>query len=266
MLEPEKLNPKNCATISIDCLNTFMKADGNLSISAFQHNVKGLDQSKVQAEIDASAKRMGELRRFLFEQKVPQIQFQDAHVIESIHGCRFHSSEIVREGQEPDFIRTFPAHALLDEKRRFGTPDQQAIEEIALPTQKIFIHWFHSDMPQEATLEAGKELIFMKDDFCMTPGSPFIHRLFWELRRQGRFSLIILGVCDEICNLRNVLLMLSAIFNVIYVKDCTFPLDAEKRDPAIDYMQEFNPFGEGKTGKFLSIDSVDFINCFGRSS
>ena len=245
------LKPELCAAIAIDCLNTFMKADGKLSISAFQANVKGLQQSQVQGELDVMSQKMGDLRRFLYDRKVPQIQFQDAHVIESIHGRRYHSLEIIRENEEPDFLRTFPPHALLEKNRRYGTADQQAIDEINIEkSKKVFIRWFDASLPPEAILEPSRELIFLKDDFCMSPGSPFIDKLFWELRRQGRFYLIVFGVCDEVCNLRNVLLMLASIFNVIYIADCTYPLAPEKRDVAINYMQNFNPLGDGSTGQF----------------
>lgn len=259
----EKLNPDTCAVVAIDCLNTFMKGDGLLSISKFQEMAKGLNQQEVQKDIDKAAQRTGILRQYLFEKKIPQIQFQDAHVVESIHGKRFHSMEIVREGQEPDFLRTFPPHALLEKNRKHGTHDQQAIEEIKLQKSKeVFIHWFASSMPQKARLEPETELIFLKDDFCMSPGSPFIHQLFWELRRQGRFTLIVFGVCDEICNLRNVQLMLASVFNVVYVKDCTFPLDPEKRDVAINYMASFNPLGEGNTGQFFVTTSEELMQLF----
>lgn len=258
-----RLKPENCAAIAIDCLNTFMKADGKLSISAYQKAAKGLDQDEVQREIDATAKRVGELRRFLYDRKVPQIQFQDAHVVESVHGRRFHSAEIVREGEAPDFLRTFPPHALLDRNRKFGTPDQQPLEEIAIPqTKKVLIHWFAPHLPVEAGVDPEKELIFLKDDFCMCPGSPFVHQLFWELRSQGRFYLIVGGVCDEICNLRNVILMLSCIFNVIYAVDCTFPLSPDKRETAIEYMQGFNPLGEGSTGQFLPVTAAEIMRQF----
>ncbi|NUM34268.1 MAG: isochorismatase family protein [Candidatus Brocadiae bacterium] len=262
MLEIQKLKPEASVGIAIDCLNTFMKANGKLSISAYQNAVKGRSQEEVQREIDNMAKRTGDFRKFLFGWNVPQIQFQDAHVIESIHGKRFHSLEIVREGQSPDFIRTFPPHALLDQNRRFGMEDQQNIQEIELPSKKVYIHWFDTTMPVNACVEPKTELFFMKDDFCMSPGSPHINSLFWELRRQGRFYLIVFGVCDEICNLRNVLLMLSAIFNVIYIEDCTFPLDPEKRNTAIEYMKNFNPLGEGKTGSFMSTTSLEFMKQF----
>lgn len=263
MLEIKKLKSEMCVGIAIDCLNTFMKAHGKLSISAYQKAVKGRVQEEVQQEIDATAKKMGDFRRFLFEQKMPQIQFQDAHVIESIHGKRFHSLEIVREGETPDFIRTFPPHALLDKNRRFGMQDQQNIQEIEIPeSKKVYIHWFDSAMPDSASVEPKTELFFMKNDFCMSPGSPHINSLFWELRRQGRFYLIVFGVCDEICNLRNVLLMLSSIFNVIYIEDCTYPLDPDKRTPAIEYMKNFNPLGEGKTGSFFSTTSQEFMSQF----
>ncbi len=247
-----KLKPEACACIAIDCLNTFMKANGLLSISAYQKAAKGLNQDAVQQEIDVVAKRAGELRRTLFARKVPQIQFQDAHVVESIHGKRFHSLEIVRAGEQPDFVRTFPPHALLDQNRRFGTADQQATDEILVPqSQKILIRWFDPQLPAEAVLEPKRELIFLKDDFCMSPGTPYVHQLFWELRRQGRFYLIVFGVCDEICNLRNVMLMLAAIFNVIYVEDCTYPLSPDKRPVAISYMYNFNPLGQAATGQFI---------------
>jgi hypothetical protein len=114
-------------------------------------------------------------------------------------------------------------------------------------------------MPPEASLEASKELVFLKDDFCTCPGTPFIHQLFWELRRQGRFDLIVFGVCDEICNLRNVILMLSCIFNVVYVDDCTYPLDPDKREAALKYMGEFNPLGQGSTGQFARIRAEELI-------
>lgn len=254
------LKPELCASVAVDCLNTFMKAEGKLSISAFQASVKGLNLQSIQAELDQVGKRTGELRRFLFDIKIPAIQFQDAHVIESIHGKRYHSLEIVREGQAPDFVRTFPPHALLNKNRRFGTDDQQAIDEIALPkSRKVYIRWFDSQLPQDAIVEPTTELIFMKDDFCMMPGTPYVHQLFWELRRQGRFTLIVFGVCDEICNLRNVLLMLSSIFNVVYVTDCTYPLDPAKRQVAIDYMSTFNPLGDGKTGSFTTITSSELM-------
>lgn len=259
------LNPQNCAAIAIDCLNTFMKADGLLSISAFQANVKGKNKDEVQNEIDAAARRIGQLRRFLYNLKVPQIQFQDAHVIESIHGRRFHSLEIVRDGQKPDFLRSFPPHALLERNRWVGTPDQQALDEIDIPqSQKVIIPWFVSQMPIEAVLCPEKELLFFKDDFCMCPGSPFIYQLFWELRRQGRFYLIVFGVCDEICNLRNVLLMLACIFNVIYVEDCTYPLDPAKRVVALKYMENFNPLGDGVTGQFMFTSSGELMQHFAK--
>jgi len=258
-----QVDPQNCAAVAVDCLNTFVKADGQLSISAFQQAAKGLDQDKIQGELDDMSKRAGVLRNFLFESKVPQIQFQDAHVIESIHGRRYHSLEIVREGEEPDFLRTFPPHALLDQNRRYGTPDQEAIEEIWIPkSKKIFIRWFEKFYPSEAILSPETELIFMKDDFCMSPGSPFVDRLFWELRRQGRFYLFVFGVCDEVCNLRNTLLLLSSIFNVIYVEDCTYPLDPDKREPAIEYMRNFNPLGAGFTGQFMTTTSSEVIQHF----
>ena len=257
------LQPENCAAIAIDCLNTFMKADGGLSISAYQKVAKGRDQSQIQKELDAVGKISGELRRCLFAQRIPQVQFQDAHVIESIHGKRFHSLELVRAGEPPDFLRTFPPHALLDANRRFGTPDQQAIDEITIPdSKKVYVRWFESQMPANAALEPQTEIIFMKDDFCMVPGTPFLDRLFWELRRQGRFTLITFGVCDEICNLRNVLLMLAAIFNVVYVQDCTYPLDPDKRDIAIQYMQNFNPMGQGNTGQFILATAQEVIKHF----
>ncbi len=34
------LNPENSAAIAIDCLNTFMKREGRLSIAAYQETVK----------------------------------------------------------------------------------------------------------------------------------------------------------------------------------------------------------------------------------
>ena len=265
MFDINKLTQANCAAIAIDCLNTFMRPDGNLSLSAFQSQAKGLNKEFVQKEIDEAAQKMGELRNFLFEQKVPQIQFQDAHVVESIHGRRFHSLEIARDGEEADFIRTFPPHALLQRNRQYGTDDQQAIDEIYIKkSKKIFIRWFETHMPVNAVLEPGRELIFLKDDFCMVPGSPFLDQLFWELRRQGRFNLITFGVCDEICNLRNVLLMLSGIFNVVYVHDCTYPLEPEKKDVAIQYMKNFNPLGSSKTGQFLTATSEEVIDVFGK--
>ncbi len=258
--------PETCASVAVDCLNTFMKANGKLSIAAYQAAVKGRKLEEVQAELDIVGKRIGELRNFLFDHDVPALQFQDAHVSETVHGKRFHSLEIVREGQAPDFIRVFPAHALLDKNRRFGTEDQQAIDAIALPkSRKVFIRWFDQQMPPEAIVEPKTELIFMKDDFCMSPGTPFVHQLFWELRRQGRFYLIVFGVCDEICNLRNVLLLLSAIFNVVYVTDCTYPLDPDKRDVAIQYMKTFNPLGDGKTGSFTTITAQELMNEFSQA-
>ena len=263
----ENLKPANCAGIAIDCLNTFMKADGQLSISAYQKAVKGLNQEEVQTQIDAMARRTGELRHCLFAANVPQIQFQDAHVIESVHGKRFHSMEIVRTGEQPDFVRTFPPHALLDKNRRFGTADQQCVDETVIRnSKKVYIRWFEPQLPADAILEPQRELIFFKDDFCMSPGTPFIHSLFWELRRQGRFYLIVFGVCDEICNLRNVMLMLAAVFNVIYVKDCTFPLSPQQREVAIDYLQNFNPLGQGATGQFLVVTAHELLQKFGGKS
>ncbi len=261
----ESLLPENCATIAIDCLHTFMKATGKLSISDFQEKAHGKELQTVQQELDEAAARIGVLRRALYGESVPQIQFQDAHVIESIHGKRFHSMEIVREGQEPNFTRTFPPHALLDRNRRFGTDDQRAIDEIKIPeSHEVLIRWFDSSMPSQAVLEPKTELLFLKDDFCMSPGSPFVDKLFWELRRQGRFNLILFGVCDEICNLRNVLLMLASVFNVVYVKDCTYPLDPNKREPAIQYMEQFNPLGQGLTGHFSVTTSHAIIEHFGK--
>lgn len=252
---------ENSAAIAVDCLNTFMKADGKLSLSFYQSNVLGLDGEAIQREIDEVAKRTGELRRFLYDQKVPHIQFQDAHVIESIHGKRFHSLEIVRDGQEPDWNRSFPAHALLDRNRRHGTPDQLAIDEIAIPAKKqIFIRWFALEYPDDAMVDPETELIFMKDDFCMSPGSPYVDRLIWDLRRRERYNLVVFGVCDEVCNLRNTLLLLASIFNVIYVSDCTYPLDPKKRQPAIDYMRNFNPLGDGSTGQFQEVTAQEVMN------
>lgn len=257
------LRPDNSASIAIDCLRTFMKEDGKLSISVYQSQQHGLTLEGVQNDLDQTALRMGNIRRSLFAEKVPQIQFQDAHVIESIHGKRFHSMEIVREGQEPNFVRSFPPHALLDRNRRFGTEDQQAIDEIKLPDSKqVLIRWFDSQYPINAVLEPETELIFMKDDFCMSPGTPYVDRLFWELRRQNRFNLIVFGVCDEICNLRNVLLMLASVFNVYYVKDCTFPLAPDKRGPAITYMENFNQLGQGLTGTFTVTTSDELLAHF----
>lgn len=259
----KELRPNHCAAIAVDCLFTFMKAEGKLSIAAYQQQAHHKNLQEVQAEIDQVAQRMGTLRRALFEAGVPQIQFQDAHVIESIHGKRFHSMEIIREGQDPDWIRTFPPHALLDRNRRYGTDDQQAISEIKLPHSKeVLIRWFDSCYPAEAILQPKTELIFMKDDFCMSPGTPYVDRLFWELRRQGRFNLIVFGVCDEICNLRNVLLLLASVFHVVYVKDCTFPLDPNQREPAIQYMEQFNRLGQGRTGNFSVSTSEQLIPLF----
>jgi len=258
-----KIKPQMCAGIAIDCLNTFMKPEGFLSISTFQKNALGQDGKKVQTEIDAIAKRTGELRCFLYDRKIPQMQLQDAHVVESIHGKRFHSLEIVREGEEPDFLRTFPKHALLEKNLRFGTEDQQPLEEIAIPAKhKIIVRWFDSTLSEKAVVEPQTELIFLKDDFAMFPGTPFVHKYFWELRRQGRFYLIVFGVCDEICNLRNVLLMLAAIFNVIYVEDCTYPLDPNKRNTAITYMRNFNPLGSGAVGQFETVTAKEVIEHF----
>ncbi len=259
------LRPENCASIAIDCLRTFMKADGALSIAVYQEQSHGLSLEEVQKDLDETAQRMGQIRQSLFAEKVPQIQFQDAHVIESVHGKRFHSMEIVREGETPDFVRSFPAHALLDRNRRFGTEDQQAIDEIKLPNSKeALIRWFDSNYPVQANLEPETELIFMKDDFCMSPGTPYVNRLFWELRRQNRLNLIVFGVCDEICNLRNVMLMLASVFNVYYVKDCTFPLAPDKRDPAISYMEQFNQLGQGVTGNFTITTSAQLLAHFNR--
>lgn len=261
----ESLNHENCAVIAIDCLHTFMKDSGRLSISRTQQSQYGKDWHQVQQELDQVAQRMGQLRRSLYADGVPQIQFQDAHVHESIHGKRFHSMEIVRNGQEPDFVRTFPAHALLDRNRRFGTPDQQAIDEIKIPqSNEVLIRWFESSMPSNAVVEPYTELLFLKDDFCMSPGTRFVDRLFWELRRQGRFNLVVFGVCDEICNLRNVMLLLASVFNVVYVQDCTYPLDPNKRAPAIAYMEQFNQIGQGVTGNFSTTTSSEVIEHFGK--
>jgi nicotinamidase-related amidase len=265
MLELEQLQTDICAAIAVDCLNTFMKVDGKLSIAAYQQAVHSRDIREVQSEIDEVAMRMGSLRKCLFEAGIPQIQFQDAHVVEWIHGKRYHSREIARLDEEPDNVRSFAPHALLDANRRVGTPDQQAIEEISLATSdKILISWLDKALPQRAEVAPHKELIFWKDDFCMSPGSPFVDRLFWELRRQSRFNLIVFGVCDEICNLRNVMLMLASIFNVIYVQDCTYPLDPHQREHAIRYMKKFNRLGQGLSGQFLATDSQDVISHFSR--
>lgn len=258
------LTPEQSAVITIDCLSTFMRAQGALSISAYQRDVLGYDQAHVQAELDGVGARIAEVRQALFEAKIPQVQFQDAHVIESIHGKRFHSMELVREGESPDFVRTFPPHALLDHTRRFGTEDQQAIPEIKIAqSHEVLIRWFDDALPTDAELTPERELIFMKDDFCMAPGNPHVDRLFWELRRQGRTNLIIMGVCDEICNLRNVLLMLSALFNVYYVEDATYPLDPTKRDPALAYMRGFNPLGQQQAGQWSGVQSDQLLNRFG---
>lgn len=263
----EGLRPEYCAAIAVDCLFTFMKAEGKLSIAKYQQQAHNKDLQEVQRELDQVAQRMGTLRRALFEVGIPQIQFQDAHVIESIHGKRFHSMEITRTGEEPDWRRTFPPHALLDRNRRYGTDDQQAISEIKLPQSKeVLIRWFDSSYPTEAVLQPDTELIFMKDDFCMSPGTPYVDRLFWELRRQKRFHLIVFGVCDEICNLRNVLLLLASVFHVVYVRDCTFPLDPNQREPAIQYMEQFNRLGQGLTGHFSVATSEPLISSFYRVS
>ena len=258
------LTPESCAVITIDCLATFMRASGALSISAYQMNALGAEQARVQSEVNAVGMRIAEVRQALFEAKIPQIQFQDAHVIESVHGKRFHSMELVREGETPDFVRTFPPHALLDHTRRFGTEDQQAIPEIKIAqSHEVLIRWFDDALPVEAELTPTHELIFMKDDFCMAPGNPHLDRLFWELRRQRRTNLIIMGVCDEVCNLRNVLLMLSALFNVFYVEDATYPLDPAKRAPALDYMRRFNPLGQLRAGQWERVQAEQLVRLFG---
>lgn len=258
------LEPRDCAVITIDCLTTFMKPEGALSISGYQATHLGRSQTEIQSELDDVGARISTARRALFEAGIPQIQFQDAHVIESIHGKRFHSMELVRLGEEPDFIRTFPPHALLDHTRRFGTADQQAITEIKLSqSQEVIIRWFDDALPFNAEVSAERELIFMKDDFCMAPGNPHLDKLFWELRRQRRNHLIVMGVCDEICNLRNVLLMLSSLFNVIYVADATYPLDPSKRALALDYMRRFNPLGRESAGQWSPLDTAQLIERFG---
>jgi nicotinamidase-related amidase len=260
----KQLSPQQCAVITIDCLTTFMKASGALSISAYQRDVLGLDHVQVQREVDGVGERIAAVRQALFESKIPQIQFQDAHVIESVHGKRFHSMELIREGETPDFVRSFPPHALLDHTRRFGTEDQQAIPEIKLhKSREVLIRWFDDHLPVDAELSSTQELIFMKDDFCMAPGNPYLDRLFWELRRQGRTHLIIMGVCDEICNLRNVLLMLSALFNILYVEDATYPLDPTKRELALDYMRSFNPLGQVQAGQWERVTSHQLLARFG---
>lgn len=264
MITLSDIEPQDCATITIDCLTTFMKSSGALSISGYQALQCGRSGDEVQGELDQVGLQIAQVRRALFEAKIPQIQFQDAHVIESVHGKRFHSMELVREVEAPDFVRTFPPHALLDHTRRYGTEDQQAISEIKLEaSEEIFIRWFDDALPINAEVDAHKELIFMKDDFCMSPGNPYIDRLFWELRRQRRTYLIVMGVCDEICNMRNVLLMLSSLFNVIYVEDATYPLDPEKRPLALDYMRRFNPLGQLQAGTWTSVSSSQLIERFG---
>ena len=235
------LSPKHCASIAIDCLNTFMSASGALSISRYQAEHCNRPQALVQQELDAVAARMGLLRRALWEAKIPQVQLQDAHVSETIHGRRFHSLEIVRAHEQPDFLRTFPPHALLDRSRRYGSPDQQPIDAIKLPElRQVLIRWFDEQLPSDAKLSPERELVFMKDDFCATPGNPHIRQLFWELRSQRRFQLILFGVCDEICNLRNAMLFLASFFNLIYVTDCTYPLNPAQRALTLDYLQSFN--------------------------
>jgi nicotinamidase-related amidase len=258
------IKPEQCATITIDCLNTFMEDSGLLSISQFQKQVHNLSLEKVQNDLIGVKKTIGELRRMLFEYKVPQIQFQDAHVIETIHGKRFHSFEIIREGEEPDFLRTYPPHALLDKHRKFGTDDQQPSQEIHIPgSDMVHIRWFDSKMPNNARVDPKTELVFYKDDFSMSPGTPFLYQLLWELRRQGRFYLIVMGVCDEICNLRNILVLLAAVFNVIYVQDGTYPLNPDKREKAIDYMKGFNFLGH-QAAQFITVSAEDVIQYFSR--
>ena len=260
-----ELDPRGCAAIAIDCLNTFMRSDGALSISRYQHASCGLDQGEVQRALNGTAARIARLRRALYEAGIPQVQLQDAHVAEEVHGRRFHSMELVRQGEEPDFVRTFPVHALLDRDRRYGSPDQQAIDEIRLPALRpVLIHWFASSLPAEARLSIDRELIFMKDDFCATPGNPYIRHLFWELRCQARFTLIIFGVCDEICNLRNVMLFLASFFKIIYVPDCTFPLSPEKREVTLDYLERFNAFTAGGEPRVQLISSVQLISALHR--
>jgi nicotinamidase-related amidase len=256
---PPALSPDRCALIAIDCLNTFIRPEGALSISRYQGQACGLDPVASQRSLDAMAARMGHLRRALFEARVPQVQLQDAHVVEWVHGRRFHSMEIAREGEAPDYVRTFPPHALLDRDRRFGTADQQAIDELRLPLRQVLVRWFDPAYPPEADLCADRELIFLKDDFCASPGTPFTDRLFWELRRQRRFTLIVMGVCDEICNLRNALLMLSSLFHVLYVEDCTAPLDPQKREGALRYLSEFNPLGQASAGQLERVTAAEVV-------
>jgi len=253
------LSAARCALIAIDCLNTFIRPSGALSISAYQAAELGLDGGAAQGALDAMAARMGALRRALFEARVPQVQLQDAHVVDWVHGRRFHSMEIAREGEAPDFVRTFPAHALLDRDRRFGTPDQQAIDELRLPLRQVLVRWFDPGFPPEADLAPDRELLLLKDDFCASPGTPFAERLFWELRRQRRFTLIVMGVCDEICNLRNALLMLSSLFHVLYVEDCTAPLDPRKREPALRYLADFNPLGQESAGQLERVTAAEVM-------
>lgn len=265
-LRAAPLSAERCALVAIDCLNTFIRADGALSISSYRGAACGLDPRAAQEELNAMAARMGALRRALFEARVPQIQLQDAHVVEWVHGRRFHSMEIAREGEAPDFVRSFPAHALLDRDRRFGTPDQQAIDELRLPLRQVLVRWFDPLYPPEADLSPERELIFLKDDFCMSPGNPFTDRLFWELRRQRRFTLIVMGVCDEICNLRNALLMLSSLFHVLYVEDCTAPLNPQRREPALRYLAEFNPLGQESAGQLERVTAAEVLRRLGVSA
>ncbi len=258
------LAPENSAAIAIDCLNSFLKPWGALSISQYQSQYCGRDLNAVQRELDELIGMTSELRRALFEAGIPQIQFQDAHVVEWIHGKRYHSMEIARQGEEPDFIRTFPPHALLEKNRRFGSEDQRAVDEIRLSgSREVYIRWFDSALPPEASVEPGRELIFLKDDFCMAPGNRFIEKLFWELRRQKRFNLIVFGVCDEFCNIRNVMLMLVSLFNVFYVTECTYPLDPSKREPSITYMSNFNRLSYGRAGRFEQVSFRDILEHFG---
>ncbi len=260
-----KINPQTTAAIGIDCLNTFLKKEGALSIAQYQSKVLGLEIDHVQTQLDACTKRMHVLRHLLYEAKIPQIQFQDAHVIESIHGKRFHSLEIARPDETIDFKRKFPAHALLEHHRKFGTLDQQAVDDMRLSKLKqVIVPWHEDHYPIGAQVHDQIDLIFYKDDFSMNPGSPFVGQLFWELRRQMRFDLIVFGVCDEICNLRNCMQMLSALFRVIYVEDCTYSLLPEMGDKAVRFLEQFNAIGLGQEASFVRVKLEDLIEILGR--
>ncbi len=58
------------------------------------------------------------------------------------------------------------------------------------------------------------------------------------------------------------MLMLASVFNVVYVRDCTYPLHPHLREPSIRYMEQFNQLGQGRVGTFTVVDSHDVIAHF----